>query len=376
MELSHRMLLDLYGTVECDSRWTVMLDQLCADLGMRSAVVQALEHRDGRFCEQWTARDTRTLSHAALHDRYVNRPDNPRFDTRRVGRISGEVGSDQRLFDPSDPLHSKLRHRLQQSGLGDAIWASFPINNRRRFTLILHREPGDSRDVEAAEERFLHILLPHLKQAVRLNTRVTRSEERRQGFAAALDQLRTGVVLCTGALDVEWYNQAAGRILAASPALYVADGQLRCRGRQDGQRLRDLAAAVAQGRQAGATVALDAGSGEAVHVRIVQLEDDSQASRWPGAPTPIALFLSHSTVLPRLDATEIAALFSLTPAEARLAAALASGTTLADFAAERGIALGTARIQLKQALAKTRSGRQAELVRKLSGSVAAYMIAP
>lgn len=376
MELSHRMLLDLYGTAECDSRWTAMLDHLCVELGVCSAVVQLLEHRDGRFCEQWVARDTGSLAQAALHDRCVNRPDNPRFDPKLMGRISGEVGSDLRLFGPADPMHGELRNRLQQSGLGDAIWATFPITNRRGFTLILHREPGDERDVEETEERFLHTLLPHLKQAVRLNTRLTRSEERHKGFEATLERLRAGIILCTANLDVEWYNHAAGRILAASPALQVSGGQLRYHARHEGPPLRELAAAVAQGRQADATIALATGSGEAVHVRIVRIGEDNPMPCWHGMEAPIALFLSHSADMARLDSAEIATLFALTPAEARLAAALASGTSLAEFASERGIALGTARIQLKQALAKTGSGRQAELVRKLCGSVAAYMIAP
>lgn len=373
MELSHRMLLDLYGTAECDSRWTAMLDQLCTDLGVRSAVVQTLEHRDDRFCERWTARDTGSLAQAALHDRCVNRPDNPRFDPRLMARIPGEVGSDRRLFGPADPLHAELRNRLQQGGLGDAIWATFPISNRRNFTLILHREPGDSRDIEEAEERFLRTLLPHLKQAVRLNTRLTQSEERQRSFEVTLEQLRAGIIMCSVNLDVEWYNHAAARILAATPALQISGGQLRYCSRYNQTPLRDLAVAVAQRRQASATIALNTDSGEAVQIRIVRIDEDDHISCRDGIESPIALFLSHSTVMPRLDASEVAALFALTPAESRLATALASGTSLADFAIARGITLGTARVQLKQVLAKTGSGRQAELVRKLCGSVAAYV---
>ncbi|MEP7008614.1 MAG: hypothetical protein ABI810_21725 [Sphingomonas bacterium] len=76
-----------------------------------------------------------------------------------------------------------------------------------------------------------------------------------------------------------------------------------------------------------------------------------------------------------LDPADIAALFGLTPAEAHLAAALGTGSSVADHAAERGITIGTARIQLKQVLAKTAAGRQSELVRQLCGSVAGVTIA-
>ena len=52
----------------------------------------------------------------------------------------------------------------------------------------------------------------------------------------------------------------------------------------------------------------------------------------------------------------------LTVAEARLAAALAQGMSLKDYAAAAGIAEGTARVQLKSVFARTGTHRQAELV--------------
>ena len=64
-------------------------------------------------------------------------------------------------------------------------------------------------------------------------------------------------------------------------------------------------------------------------------------------------------------------LYGLTPAEARLAAALVAGQSLADFAAGRKITDNTARWTLKQVFAKTDTRRQAELVRRLLTSPAA-----
>jgi DNA-binding CsgD family transcriptional regulator len=51
------------------------------------------------------------------------------------------------------------------------------------------------------------------------------------------------------------------------------------------------------------------------------------------------------------------------PAEARLAAALAGGASLKDFAEEAAISMNTAGWTLKQVFAKTDTSRQAELVR-------------
>ncbi|MGH8681932.1 MAG: helix-turn-helix transcriptional regulator, partial [Burkholderiales bacterium] len=57
------------------------------------------------------------------------------------------------------------------------------------------------------------------------------------------------------------------------------------------------------------------------------------------------------------------ALFGLTQAEARVAAALAQGKSLEEFARSAHVSTHTARAQLKAALEKTGAHRQAELVR-------------
>ena len=55
--------------------------------------------------------------------------------------------------------------------------------------------------------------------------------------------------------------------------------------------------------------------------------------------------------------------YGLTPSEARLAAFMGAGGTVADFAAEHGVSQYTARTHLKAIFAKTGAHRQSELVR-------------
>ncbi|WP_212407255.1 helix-turn-helix transcriptional regulator [Bradyrhizobium liaoningense] len=63
----------------------------------------------------------------------------------------------------------------------------------------------------------------------------------------------------------------------------------------------------------------------------------------------------------------IQSLFDLTPAEARVARGLAVGDTLDEIAAASGLSRNTIRSQLRGALEKTGSRRQAELVALLGG---------
>jgi DNA-binding CsgD family transcriptional regulator/PAS domain-containing protein len=90
----------------------------------------------------------------------------------------------------------------------------------------------------------------------------------------------------------------------------------------------------------------------------------------PGIARPAALLLIHDPdrTVP-LPAERLCRVFGLTPAEARLAAALAGGSTLGQYADRARIKIGTARWYLKQVLAKTGAHRQSELVRNVIATV-------
>jgi DNA-binding CsgD family transcriptional regulator len=64
---------------------------------------------------------------------------------------------------------------------------------------------------------------------------------------------------------------------------------------------------------------------------------------------------------------DIGHLFGLSPAEARLAYALASGRTLEQHATASAVALSTVRTQLRYVLRKLRLHRQTDLVRVIAG---------
>jgi DNA-binding CsgD family transcriptional regulator len=78
------------------------------------------------------------------------------------------------------------------------------------------------------------------------------------------------------------------------------------------------------------------------------------------------LLLSDGGRRRALPAASLARLFSLTPAQAALAAALAAGATLEEHARKRGISRETARSHLAEIRRRTGCRRQAELVALLS----------
>ncbi|KQM85462.1 hypothetical protein ASE67_13725 [Sphingomonas sp. Leaf23] len=347
-----------------------MLDALCSALSVRSAVVQIVQESASSSWEAWTTRDSHSTRHAERHDSCLNRPDSPRFQLLPGHVPHVEISSDQRSFGTRPDLIDDLRGRTDRAGLGIGLWASFPIGGDRTFSLILHRHPGDMRDLTDEEERDLTRLLPHLQQAVRLNARIGSLQRRVDTLGAVSSHVHAGLLLCDADLTVDWCNAAALEVLACTSLIARVAGRLRCARPHDGERLRDAAQAVARGAVRVGRVVLIGDDGASLHLRIVPTADAVGTSPAGTDGAALAVMLSLPDSRTQFDVDDIAVLFDLSPAEARLTSALAGGASITEYAATRGIATGTARVQLNRILSKTGTQRQADLVRVVHGSPA------
>lgn len=90
-----------------------------------------------------------------------------------------------------------------------------------------------------------------------------------------------------------------------------------------------------------------------------------------GAALPAAILFIRDSEMPTAMSRALQGLFGLTPAEAGIANALAEGKSVDDIAAHHHISLNTARVHVKNILAKTNTTRQAQLVSLILRSVAA-----
>ena len=185
---------------------------------------------------------------------------------------------------------------------------------------------------------------------------------------AVLDLMPFGLLVADRSSYILLLNRAAETMALA------ADGLAVCRGRLSGARpveARSLAAHIARvaatparGNRAaaGAALRLSRPSGRPPYaVLVTPLGADGPHGA--GLPRPAALVLiSDPERRPAPCGRYLAELFGLTSAEASLAAALASGVSLAAYAEAAHIALATARWRLKRILAKTHTHRQSELV--------------
>ncbi|MEL7367299.1 MAG: helix-turn-helix transcriptional regulator [Myxococcota bacterium] len=228
-------------------------------------------------------------------------------------------------------------------------------------------------DFDTTAKTALNRMLLQLSRSMKRHLGNSRSEEIYDGFRQTLERLPIGAMVVTADLNVLLYTASAKTVLVRNDGLSfrVAPGATRK------EQLTIHDARAEQELQ--------------TNIRLMLQQDDTyeqmisvprRANR-PyglliarlGASRPNVLFLvlisDPDAKLP-LQPDALRRLYRLTPAESRLCAALANGNTLKTYAEAEGVALETVRSQLKQAMVKTDTHKQAQLVRLLVTGPAAF----
>jgi DNA-binding CsgD family transcriptional regulator/PAS domain-containing protein len=232
-----------------------------------------------------------------------------------------------------------------------------------------HRSAGPIGERETAIAR---LLVPHLQRAATINRMLEGAALARAAFAATLDALTTPILLVDGELRLLHANPAAERLIQSGALLRIDKGMLAATTLGASSA---LAAAVRQaardesaiGRQGlGIPVSGRDGESGALHVLPLRRRQGRNDQR------EVAAVFVARVDQPFVAPTEMAAaLFNLTPTEARVFEHLVTGFTQARTAAALGIERSTVKTHLARLYDKIGVRRQADLVR-----VAASLAAP
>ena len=374
-----RLLLDLYACPAERGRWPAVLDQLCRTLHARSAVIQIIMPESGRLRSRWMVRDSGSEAARALHDRYFSDAVNPRMLVKRSVTTMGEgIFRDSDFFDPNDPLLSDLKARLAATGLGHFISSRVHMPDGEALTLVLHRDAHDEHDFSKRDESMALHLMPHLRQAVQLTGTMLDAQTQVRDLHETMNSLRVGLAICNADGSLCWSNEAADQLLSRRGVLWLNnDRQLTTSSTKETLALRQTivnAARDVPDSDDPHILVLRGNGQDALQVRCHGLGHDPSAPAGEIDPQGRTLLMlrdpnSDSSLAPEL----LRQLFKLSPAESRLAATLCVGSTLDEYAARAGVAIGTARYQLKQVMAKTQVSKQSQLVQRLCTSVIFHM---
>jgi DNA-binding CsgD family transcriptional regulator len=222
--------------------------------------------------------------------------------------------------------------------------------------------PESSPRFEAAEQRVLEALVPHLHASFGGHKRLQQVGQLVAPVLHTLDRMAQGVVILRADATVVHLNDCARALLEAQTELRLEGDVLTFRTPQ----LRERFEAYARPKTAQAALAdlcflLPGKPGmPRLQAAVVALPDQLAGSRH------LALFVKEQRT-PPAPPSALRQLYGLSPAEAQLATTLALGDTLADHAEQRGISIHTARSQLKSLSLKLGVSRQAEIVHLVTG---------
>ncbi len=182
-------------------------------------------------------------------------------------------------------------------------------------------------------------------------------------LAACLDRVPRALVALAPGQRIRVANSAARRLLEERDGLEVRRGELHAMRRGDDRALRALVGG-ASGRRPLAALSVPRPSGRRPYC--VQ----ACALGTAGEESATLLLIADPAARPAPPEATLAALFALTPTEARLAARLACGDTVHAAATTLGIGEKTARLHLEHVMSKTGVHRQGALVRLLLAAAA------
>ncbi|MEZ5504393.1 MAG: helix-turn-helix transcriptional regulator [Halioglobus sp.] len=226
-----------------------------------------------------------------------------------------------------------------------------------------------------AEKALLQTLLPHLERAIRLHTRINRTERERAVYAGAVEQLLVATIILDEEGRVLSTNTTAAALLAAPNGIVLEGQHLRLADRSADRELRALLAAVTQARretlpQAARAMQVPRPGAPDLGL-VVRAVSPAGGAQGRGIPS-IAIFVRDPQQAAEPPQQVISRLYGLTPTEVNLAMLLANGRTLDETAAQLSISRNTARAHLRAVFAKTGVTRQAGLVRLILNSMAPF----
>lgn len=279
-----------------------------------------------------------TLDEITGHNAIVSSP-----KSSNSGKASGDVIS--RLKEVLAP-HAQCRVSAQRHGLDDVGAPS-----------------------------FFQLLDEHLRQAMQISEKISTINHQQHLLQQAFDRLSDAIFFLGQGNNILIANRSASEMTKADDGLRSLNGTLTATHRPTADKLRALVTQVAadkpgDARRFDALAVLKPSGGRALHLlampAIASMEENF-AAFLSGKPS-VFVMVSDPDQQPALPEDRLQAIFGLTPAEAKLAAALASGMPVSDYALEAGVTENTARWTLKQVQAKTDCRRQADLVRLLAAT--------
>ena len=235
-------------------------------------------------------------------------------------------------------------------------------NTEVLFALLRGQRDGAFRERDSA---IAERLLQHLCRAVKIAERTSQINQIARIGEIGLSVLGSGVFILDAHGHLRFTNASGERMLKDKYALQTKNGCIVAAHIRDGSRLTAVIADTACTRRPHSLLMLASAPNVAAEVTVLYLSPDHKLAAIYACGICLLVNPLRRPYPP--PAGQLLELFAFTRAEARLAEALAAGTTPNDYARRNDVSIATVRSQIRSLLQKTESPRLVDLVRLLVG---------
>jgi DNA-binding CsgD family transcriptional regulator len=351
------------GAIEADP-WSSFLHELRTGLSSKSAMLMfALPGERGAPRDL----DDADWQVSALTSLYYSTyaPLNP------IGYAAMTAGRAYSLYDFVDrealvasPYYTEFLRRI---GLHYALVVRLPADDGVSAWLNISRGE-DAGDYDAEERRGLEALAPHLHRALRIHARLQTAEVRLSAYSRPSETIKVAALLLDAAGRVSEMNEHARQLLARTSALALANQRLAFADPVDRRAYDEAFGRVMQPDSDPdyAVLAVGARFGAGLNLLLRRFNANQRGA----APFAGVLYVKDPREQAYAQADAVSVLFGLKPMEARLAVAIANGSSVREAAAALGVTEMTVRTYMKRVLEKVGASRQADLVKLITSSLA------
>jgi DNA-binding CsgD family transcriptional regulator/PAS domain-containing protein len=346
----------VYASVEDHTKWTDMLFLLGDILHARSVHFLYFDAADAAANVQYVSGlDESDLR--AYHSHYANLDV---WVTRAPLTQAGAAGLSHAQCDNTELVRTEFYNDyMRPRGLHYGMGANILADSGGMSILSMFR-PESRGPCNETELCIFRILIPHLQQALRLQSRIAGITKESNWMRSALNSLREALVLTDRTGKVLMMNDSAERLLGENDGLSIRRGVLSASVSETTHLHQAIAHAAA------CAAGNNAFSGSTTMISRRSLRRGYSVTVIPVRPSEgtVAVFIKDPERSSR-DLPAHVRMYGLSPAETRLCELIIQGGSLPEAAARLGLSYHTVRTQMKSIFNKTGVSRRSELVRLL-----------
>jgi DNA-binding CsgD family transcriptional regulator len=366
IEASEKLLDRIYDTAADTQLWCTTLREIAGQMNGQGGILFGVSMKANGFralhFEYNGGLDE--ACNRAHRERHMGNPWSAAMYSKPVGCV---VFSDE--FVPLRTLQrtSFYDEVLHPQDVAHNAMVSLAARNDFRVAFNICRSSRGG-PYEDSEWQFLGRLVPHLNRALLLGFRLDGYRALQQAAYDALDRLAVGVILLDRRERIVYANQPARLFDMAAGPLRFRNGKVEATSSVDSRRLEVLIRAALQGAPMGTMSLQQCTDGGLLSVLVTPVRS-RDLDRFGGAglhDAAVMIFIVAPANRLGVPADWLIEAYRLTPSEAKVALAIASGRTIPEAALHLGLTANTIKTHLSKVFAKTGVSRQSELARLIA----------